>query len=543
MDGQRFDDWARRLATATSRRGILRSLLGGAAAGTLSLVGGRSAEAANCRAAGRACREHANCCSHRCGPKDSSGRRRCECVAPTVACHGKCVDPTTAFKTDPVNCGSCGNVCRRADACTPRACADGACNATSVCAGGSASCCGTGHAACKDLDHDPNNCGSCGHACDNGQVCWEGQGCCTPKTCEADYPGQCGSLSQGCGLPDLECGCPGDAECVDNVCCTCRDGDVCYQEGQPRNGDLCQHCSSTGGWSFTLCSDNDPNDCLAVLACDPATGECGRRQLDDGSPCAAGTAHPCTSATCKDGVCVHDPINNGGECPTSSECTVGTCEEGVCKTEPASQGTPCSPLAFPPHDEFCETVHGACDAAGNCVAEVVPDHEDELCGEPNINGCTQPLCQSGSCVEVPARNGALCGIAQPSDPCQRNACRSGECTLENAGSFLDPCEGSLACFDYACFPHPSSDFLQCTVVNDNCDIPDGCRTASCNEATGVCDYTANSTSGERECDEDRLCCPTQVCRADNPCNVFNSLHHCYDPADAPVCTCCGFVCC
>jgi hypothetical protein len=70
VDGSRFD--AMTLRIAASRRGALRALAAGAAA---ALLGRDEAEAVVCRASGDICREHANCCSRLCSPKDATGRR------------------------------------------------------------------------------------------------------------------------------------------------------------------------------------------------------------------------------------------------------------------------------------------------------------------------------------------------------------------------------------------------------------------------------------------------------------------------------------
>lgn len=75
MDGTRFDTLARQIAT----RGSRRRLLGGLLAGAFSLHASEQVDAVTCRSTGDICREHANCCSGTCGPKDSRGRRTCQC--------------------------------------------------------------------------------------------------------------------------------------------------------------------------------------------------------------------------------------------------------------------------------------------------------------------------------------------------------------------------------------------------------------------------------------------------------------------------------
>jgi uncharacterized protein YndB with AHSA1/START domain len=82
MEGQRFDDIARTLAGGLSRRTVVRRIGAVAAGAGLALLGRGRGEAATCRGVGLTCREHANCCSRNCGPKNSTGRRTCAACGP-----------------------------------------------------------------------------------------------------------------------------------------------------------------------------------------------------------------------------------------------------------------------------------------------------------------------------------------------------------------------------------------------------------------------------------------------------------------------------
>src|SRR5829696_1628478 len=69
MDGDQFDDLARRLATRTSRRQALRLGGGGLAAGLLALTGWREAAADDTpKPLGKKCRKDAQCASGFCAP-------------------------------------------------------------------------------------------------------------------------------------------------------------------------------------------------------------------------------------------------------------------------------------------------------------------------------------------------------------------------------------------------------------------------------------------------------------------------------------------
>jgi hypothetical protein len=77
MDGDRFDDLARGLSAAPSRRALLKGLAGGALAAALAALGAEGAGAGHfgCRHVGKPCARNGQCCSGRCrGP---AGRETC----------------------------------------------------------------------------------------------------------------------------------------------------------------------------------------------------------------------------------------------------------------------------------------------------------------------------------------------------------------------------------------------------------------------------------------------------------------------------------
>ena len=149
------------------------------------------------------------------------------CPTGTVCCGGGCCAPPhqccgtscTDIKTDPVNCGFCGNVCGR-----DQICANGQC----VCPPGLAPCLG----GCVDLRADSFNCGTCGNACGPGQTCVNGQ-CCKP----------CGGV----------CCQPGQT-CVNGVCSWAPFGCAVCNDGSCPCGNQtgAQLCASHGGVNPTL---------------------------------------------------------------------------------------------------------------------------------------------------------------------------------------------------------------------------------------------------------------------------------------------------
>ncbi|MBI4706063.1 MAG: hypothetical protein HY744_33635 [Deltaproteobacteria bacterium] len=86
-------------------------------------------------------------------------------------CGSKCIDA----QNDPANCGGCGTACPQGQICAAGQCA-------LQCFGGTTKC---GN-ACVDTKIDPKNCGGCGNACGVSQSCADGK-CTSPlyKSCKA----------------------------------------------------------------------------------------------------------------------------------------------------------------------------------------------------------------------------------------------------------------------------------------------------------------------------------------------------------------------
>jgi hypothetical protein len=114
----------------------------------------------------------------------------------------------SSLRTDPLNCGTCGNACS-----ANQDCVDGTC----ICPEGTTRC----GKLCVDLDVDTNNCGQCGKGCLGAQdesanggprcaagkcsyVCYPGYANCDQlleNGCEANIntdPLHCGSCSTRC---------------------------------------------------------------------------------------------------------------------------------------------------------------------------------------------------------------------------------------------------------------------------------------------------------------------------------------------------------
>ena len=180
MDMNRFDEIAKTLGSAVSRRAALQRAVGLAGGSLLGLFGfGKSALAQSCL----------------------PGRTNCA---------GTCVN----LATDPKNCGICGKVCAAGSTCVAGACVQ----QPVTCPPGRVNCAGT----CVNLATDPKNCGICGKVCPAGSTCVAGACVQQPVTCppgQVNCAGTCVNLAtdpKNCGM----CGkvCAAGSTCVAGAC-------------------------------------------------------------------------------------------------------------------------------------------------------------------------------------------------------------------------------------------------------------------------------------------------------------------------------------
>lgn len=88
------------------------------------------------------------------------------CASDRMKCSTTCTD----LRSDPLNCGVCGNECGKGESCT-----NGRCMAS--CSPAKTSC----QDGCFDLMSDKDHCGSCLNDCPRGLICYRGQ-CSAPAT-------------------------------------------------------------------------------------------------------------------------------------------------------------------------------------------------------------------------------------------------------------------------------------------------------------------------------------------------------------------------
>jgi hypothetical protein len=394
---------------------------------------------------------------------DGCGGETADCTCPSGGCcDGVCVDGA--------QCCQDSDCARRL--CQNATCNDGTCDYTPVGNGQQGPLCtGQGQSCC--------NGDAC---CASGQVCFQ-NACCAPLTCAADYPGQCGALPQGCGLPDLQCSCESVA-CCDGICCA--SGQVCAAD-----------------------------ECCTPKTCADFPGQCGPQ--DDG--CGGQTA----SCTCQSGTCCVDVCITADQCCVADDCPqelcqVPACVEHECDYTPVSNNEP-GPLCDAQGefccngDECCEAGQ-ICTANGCCTPKTCADYPGQCgalpqgCGLPDLN-CS---CQNGTCCVDVCISGEQCCADEdcPSQTCQIADCVGHACdyTPVDDGDQGPLCtgQGQFCCNGADCCAAGQVCFLS------SCCTPETFEEA-CAAAGRVCGPVSNGCGGQYDCgvcpiDED---CSAGVC--------------------------------
>ena len=212
MDGRRFDEISRALATGASRRRVLKGLTGGVVGALGAALGARQAAAAptKCRNRGSRCGQHANCCT--------------------------------------LNC--CGHVC---------------CGADEPCRGGTCVACAAGGAGCVEGGATPCCAGFCARDGRDEPVCLA----CLPggafTACNAtDRPCCAGLFCTGVGL------CASCLGSNDTVPCNATDRPCCRGMTCTGTGPEATCCGEAGAF----CNPFRENACCAGLECSATTGSC-----------------------------------------------------------------------------------------------------------------------------------------------------------------------------------------------------------------------------------------------------------------------------
>jgi hypothetical protein len=273
MNPSNFDDLTKALASSTSRRQALRTILAASVGGLLG-IGGIST------AFGRHHRRRAKPAKP--SPSGSPGNSNCAkfCAAvygPNTPAANQCTSDAAHNKS--------GNLCSQCGGNSSRVC----CNKNGN------FCDGTAGAFC----------------CQQGQTCC-GMTCCTSvQTCLNNTT--CCPTGDVCGT---SCGCPPDRHCDNGACvpnCAAAEG-TCSVDGDCCSGTCCKGlCCGSG----QLCRSNGTcaTPCSIEGICsNTSTANCG---------CLALTNPP---------ICAQNPGDTGAPCSTDDDCPKGT----VCNPAPAT---------------------------------------------------------------------------------------------------------------------------------------------------------------------------------------------------------------
>ncbi len=233
-----------------------------------------------------------------------------------------CGTACTVIARDPANCGACGTACKQGEVCSAGKCA-------TSCGGGSTQC----GSSCVNTSTDGANCGNCSIACKQGEVCSAGK-CAT----------SCGGGTQQCGQ-----------SCVN-------------QQTDPANCGMCGNLCSAG------------NACVAgkcALSCQQGLTACSASNSDagvlDASVDSGSGLGPNYCANLQT-----DNANCGG---CNSVCGPGTtCINGACAASCGQGSTLCS--------------QGA-DGGGSYCAVLPSDNAN--CGKCGAVCGGAMFCKNGAC--------------------------------------------------------------------------------------------------------------------------------------------------
>ncbi len=234
------------------------------------------------------------------------------------------------------------------------------------------------------LDVDPSNCGSCGHACGNDQLCFAGV-CTSP--CDPPYDGTCVA---GTDSPDGGLSCPaGLSACSTTSWCR---GCIDDQTDSLNCGGCGQRCPvgapiCVGGQCTTGCGGGQLCAYAPIItgsagACVPSCPTLfGVQMISCGTPpyCTVSAADPNNCGSCGR-VCANDQRCWGGECLKSCEN-----DELICG----------SVAIFCPFGTTCLVADAGCGQ----VCEYPPGDPNPIC----FSACCAPSCPTGQVC-----NGQVC---------------------------------------------------------------------------------------------------------------------------------------
>ena len=387
----------------------------------------------------------------------------------SILCAGACVN----VMVDPANCGQCGAACADGQLCSKGVCGV-------ACAGGTIQC----GLACVDPLRDHENCGECGKICSAGEVCSAGK-------CALECFGgstQCGTFCVDVQNDPLNCGAC-DTKCKAGEVCSGGQCGLACVGGSSKCGNACvdlQDDPANCGKCGTQCQGGEVcSTGICALSCGPGTqkclGKCTATASDPancgacGVACAAGEA--CYAGKC--GLCgpgksqcgqacfdeQTDPKNCGA---CGKACAANqVCWQGACEASCGNNFTQCGQTCIDTQNDpkNCGACGTACGLGGKCVAGACQECDSA------VTDCDGDgwMVADGDCCDKPGLCGAEPNLVNPG-------------AIEVVGNGLDDnCNGLVDLFD-------SADTVSCDngLATDSKDPKDFAK------AMGICRTTTES---------------------------------------------------
>jgi hypothetical protein len=413
LDDRRFDSLVKSLAAGTSRRSMLKGLLGFGGAVAASGIAERTAEAAR---RGSTPTPTPIICP---GTQIASNGV-CICLGALSKCGSDCCNPSGigAAHSECCDGACCFGTCSTEETCCPYPSAY--CEAHDLCCGGDENACCGAEGCCAT---------SCCPDASGAALCCEGD---TPKCCSGDT----------C-IP--ESGCCSDAECSGCESCV---GNVCIDDQTKCAG--CQSCRDGS------CVD-DQEKCFGCERC--LDGAC----VVDHSECLV----ECKRTSCEPGgiclISIDDDCNYGVDCCANAE-GVDECHPGVCN----SDGTCSAPFDCSGQDACCadypvpnQCFRPICSQYGTC-AFVTDCNGDDSCCQGMALPCQKGVCNpDGTCSnEFFCTSDACCQSFEIDPPCTVRTCdtSTGTCNVTTScllspgccNGLTDACHIGLCGMDGQC---------------------------------------------------------------------------------------------
>ncbi|HEY7033963.1 MAG TPA: hypothetical protein VH482_21685 [Thermomicrobiales bacterium] len=419
MDGQTFDRWARTIAGASSRRGLLTGL-GALAAGLVAARAEEAAAARNCRGTpdGTRCGGCGVCAHGACVVDPTFHCDGCQrCSAPSFTCRPHddrcstceaCKQDGRTYRCQPLNCNERQRCCNHR--CVPKdhCCADADCPECGRCEQGrcrpnpakNGQQCGTTDChVCKN--------GACVNQIDNAG-CFNSNGLCCDGVCCAAGKSCCGHR------------CCTDHLCAGDVCCdlgfTAAEAQLCCPSGPPCGEGSAVHC----------CGENQHCCQGSGACCDAGAACCGNTCCLAGEHCCGDRCCPADRQCC-DGVCCFPNEECCGDGVCRGQC--GQCPDGqqVCETRPefgdffcCPDGAPCCPGNGSPYRCGTDPNGLCCDKDSvACQRECCPLDNKQCSGANFSDGTPHFVCcpfdQEG-CYDFCCPVGTQCHLLEQDTP-------------------------------------------------------------------------------------------------------------------------------